>query len=262
MGRLTLWGMQQYDGTLLDGIVLPDGMDVASFKELLNYRLGPAFPYIQVPYALKSLIRTWFQTRQYDFSQMYAALHAQYSPIENYDRTEDRTLKASHSGTDTDTNTLGTQVVTKRTGTEAVHTDGTESMTRTGTENTKETGTSTTEQQVSAYDASNYVPREKALSTPNLDTTRTPNLTDTHNPDLTETRTPDLTDTSTNSGSDVKKTDYGHVQDDVEHIRAHGNIGVTTNQQMIESELEMRMQYDLYELIIQLFEREFMSRVY
>lgn len=262
MGRMTLWGMQQYDPTLLDGIKLPEGMSVQDFITLLNYRVGPLYPYIQVPPVLKTLIGTWFTVRQYDFSQMYAALHAQYNPIENYDRTEDRTLNTKHSGTDTDTNTLGTKVVTNRTGTESVHTDGTDTTNRTGTEKTVETGTNSTENQVSAYDATGYTPREKSVNTPNLDSTRTPNLTDTRTPDLTETRTPDLTDTSTNSGSDVKKTDYGHIEDGTEHSRVHGNIGVTTNQQMIESELEMRMRYDLYELIIQLFEREFISRIY
>lgn len=262
MGRLTLWGMQQYDPTLLNGIVLPEGMSVSDFTTLLNYRVGPLYPYIQVPPVLKSLIGTWFQTRQYDFSQMYAALTAKYSPIENYDRTEDRTLNTKHSGTDTDTNTLGTQVTVKRTGTEDVHSAGTESTTRTGTETTLDSGTSVTEQQVSAYDANSYVNREKNTQTPNLESTRTPNLTDTRTPDLTERRTPDLTDVSTNSGSDVKETSYGHVEDGTEHSHVHGNIGVTTNQQMIEAELEMRMRYDLYELIIQLFEREFISRVY
>lgn len=43
--------------------------------------------------------------------------------------------------------------------------------------------------------------------------------------------------------------------------RIHGNIGVTTNQQMIEAELELR-KYDLYQTIANMFEREFIVRVY
>lgn len=43
--------------------------------------------------------------------------------------------------------------------------------------------------------------------------------------------------------------------------RVHGNIGVTTNQQMIQSEITLRM-FDLYETIATMFENEFLSQVY
>lgn len=43
--------------------------------------------------------------------------------------------------------------------------------------------------------------------------------------------------------------------------RLHGNIGVTTTQQMIESELQLR-KYDIYQEIANMFEKEFMTRVY
>ena len=43
--------------------------------------------------------------------------------------------------------------------------------------------------------------------------------------------------------------------------RVHGNIGVTTTQQMIEQELELR-KYDIYLTIANMFESEFIVRVY
>lgn len=278
MGRLTLWGMEQYDPGLLDGVQLPSGMNRENFIALLNEQVGPQYPYIQVPPILKTLITSWFETRQNDFQRMYDALYAEYSPIENYDRKEDRTLHTKHSGTDTDTNTLGTSTTVKRTGTESMATTGSEEVATTGTDETMRTGSTTTvtsgsdisEQSVSAYDATGYQAREKNQRTPNLTEKQTPDFTDirtpdlkeTRTPDITETRTPDLSDVSTNSGSDVKQTEYGHQEDGTETIRAHGNIGVTTNQKMITAELEMRMEYDLYGAIISLFERKFMSRVY
>ncbi len=230
MARITLAGFYDYDPTLFEGMKLPDGMsnDILISKLIRDY--GMLYPYHQYPDILKDSISYWFQGRAYDFEQMYSAMHAKYNPIENYDRKEDRTLHLSHSGTDTDTTTLGSQVTTKRTGTE---TDA-------------QSGSDVNELSVSAYDSASYQPRER--------NTRTPNLT--------ATRTPNLTDTSENSGSDRRDTDYGHKEDTDEHIRAHGNIGVTTNQQMITSELEMRVQYDLYHLIAALFEQEFLSRCY
>lgn len=43
--------------------------------------------------------------------------------------------------------------------------------------------------------------------------------------------------------------------------RIHGNIGVLTNQSMIESELKLR-QFDIYETIANMFEEEFIIRIY
>lgn len=36
-----------------------------------------------------------------------------------------------------------------------------------------------------------------------------------------------------------------------ETLTRHGNIGVTTNQQMITSEVEMRNKYEFYQLLMQ-----------
>lgn len=246
MGRLTLWGMQQSYPDLMSGVLLPAGLEKDVFLGILNARIGVQFPFIQNPPMLEILIGAWFSMHQGTFVRIYEALAAQYSPIENYDRTEERTNDLTHSGTDTDTTILGTKLITTRTGTETVSSTGSESSKRTGTE-----GDVT---QVSAYDASSYVPRESH--------TRTPDLTDTRTPNLTDKRTPDLTDTAQNSGTDSRKTDYGHKESVVESIRAHGNIGVTTNQQMVTAEVEMRMQYNIYDIIIKMFEREFLSRVY
>lgn len=43
--------------------------------------------------------------------------------------------------------------------------------------------------------------------------------------------------------------------------RIHGNIGVLTNQSMVESELRLR-QFDIYETIANMFEEEFIIRLY
>lgn len=43
--------------------------------------------------------------------------------------------------------------------------------------------------------------------------------------------------------------------------RVHGNIGVTTNQQMIQSELELR-KFDIYSYAVNLFEHDLLMQVY
>lgn len=62
--------------------------------------------------------------------------------------------------------------------------------------------------------------------------------------------TANTTDNGTESGS----RDYT--------IRAYGNIGVTTSQQMLESEISLRSKYDMYDIITQEFKQKFCIMIY
>ena len=99
-------------------------------------------------------------------------------------------------------------------------------------------GTNDNENKVSAYNESDYTNREKDIQSHNS------------------------TVTNTGSGTDTTQTEYGLKRKEVEDIRVHGNIGVTTSQQMIESELSLRAKYDIYKIIAKEFEREFLVQIY
>ena len=161
---------------------------------------------------------------------MYEALRTEYSPIENYDRKEDIKREYKDSGTDTETLTLGSSTTSTHTGTDT---------------NTMQGGGST-EKGVSAYNEDGYTNREK----------------DTETQNSTNTQQYDTTVTNTGSGSDMTKTDYGKQRTETENTRIHGNIGVTTSQQMIESEMSLRAKYDIYKIISREFEREFLVQIY
>lgn len=93
---------------------------------------------------------------------------------------------------------------------------------------------SNTQNQVSAFDSSTYSPDS---------------MMETNN-------TADGTDTFT------YQNEASHESGTRTHTgRFHGNIGVTTNQQMIEAELSLRM-YDIYQTIVELFEDDFLMRNY
>lgn len=95
-------------------------------------------------------------------------------------------------------------------------------------------GSVQTENTVSAFNDTGYVPESKSVQTPQ---TQLRSQRDYNNENTTERGT---------------RTHQG---------RMHGNIGVTTNQQMIEAELQLRL-YDLYEVIADLFERRFLMQNY
>lgn len=119
--------------------------------------------------------------------------------------------------------------------------DGTGSSSRNGS--VRETGTldatttDNTETKKSAFDSSTYSPYQQENTTGTVDQDTTSNTT--------------ITDgTSTTSSNDSEHTG-----------RVHGNIGVTTSQQMLTQELDMGY-WNLYQRITDLFLREFTIPVY
>lgn len=119
--------------------------------------------------------------------------------------------------------------------------DTTGSLSGTGTSSSTGTLDTTydedTERTKSAFDSSSYQPYDKV---------------DTHA--VTDTDTTD--NTTTTIGNSTSGTD------DSEHNgRIHGNIGVTTSQQMLLQELDLGY-WNLYQRITQLFLQEFVIPVY
>lgn len=234
MPRITLYGMIQYDKTLFDGVVLPDGLNRDILINEIISRSGDLFPYYQSPPMLKINISYWFLRRRYDFEQMYKALTATYNPIENYDRHETSSRNYTNSGRD----------VTER---KYKDVNRREDTTTLGTQTTTISGGESTEY-VSAYNTNEYANRNKTDNSSNGTTSNSG-----------EDKYVNSTNTSADDNSIVN---YGAVRDETALLRAHGNIGVTTNQEMISAEEEMRTKYDLYAMIAELFEREFIVQIY
>ena len=106
-----------------------------------------------------------------------------------------------------------------------------------GSDDSTSSGTGSTENVRSAFDASDYQPHDKSTST------------------------------STGSNNSVSSTTASGTIDEKEDTknrrtgRAHGNIGVTTSQQMLQSELDIA-KWNLYDEIADLFLSEFCVYTY
>ena len=274
MARITLYGFYQYDKTLFDGVVLPDGINKENLISDIMRTSGDLYTYHQIPEMLKHNITYWFSRRLFDFERMYNALRSEYSPIENYDRMEDIEREYKDSGSDTETLTLGSsteEVTTLGSSTKEVTTLGssTEEVTTLGSSiTTQRTGNDSTETQVSAYNETNYTNRDKEVQNYNSTFTDTGSGSDTRtstgsgSDTRTSTGSGSDTRTSTGSGSDTSKTDYGKIHTETENTHIHGNIGVTTAQQMIKEEMQLRATYDIYRIITMEFEKEFLIQIY
>lgn len=210
---------------LFKNMQLPEGIDKDTLVADILMRGGEFEVMYADPYFMQSLIGPWSKKWYRTFDKWVKALAIDYNPLENYDRMEE--WEDDTTGSLTNTRTHNNQ--DKR------------------TLNTKEKRTidtdSTTTEEVSAYDSSSYQP-SKQVTTDNGGT-----------------------DTMDNTGTDTM--DYtGTIKDDGESLnnakhegRIHGNIGVTTSQQMLQSELDLA-QWNLYEHISDIFLSDFVIPIY
>lgn len=212
MSLLTVEGLYNYDNTLFDGFVVPEGLvkQIAIDAILMRTReleiLYPDFTY------MKNRITIWSNKYQINWKKLYDTTVLEYNPIENYDRMEDWTdidiEKGSNFRSNDINNTVG-NVIT-------------------------ESG-SITEQNTAFNDG----------------------LKD-HAKNITSNNT-------TNNGTEyIQENGQDSSQRDLTHTkigRAHGNIGVTTSQQMIQSERDLVV-FNLYDVIAESFVENFCLMVY
>lgn len=180
------------------------------------------------PYARETQLDLIHQTavinaKKYD--KMLAVYLAEYDPLQNYDRTEESTHVR------TPELTKGTTASSETTGSTSTDTESQIKQQHSST-TTPQSVQTVTETQVAPYDATTYQPKQKDTTTASGSTVTTDSYTG--DPDTTTTSgstygTSSATQTETETGTDTTTITS----------RISGNIGVTTSQQMAESELTL-----------------------
>ena len=231
--KITLIGMYQYmeakDDDLFHNLTVPSGIDK---QKLINTILlnGAEF---EVLYGdadfFKFLIGPWSDKWYHTMDRWQKALAIDYAPLENYDRQEEWNDNGGSAKADTRLSSDSKQGADNKL----------------NAANSKSTGSGNTEDKKSAYDASTYSPYQKS----------------------------DTSSSGTNNSTSVESNNYS---DNLEHNeqgnefesnfntrtgRAHGNIGVTTSQQMLQSEIDVS-KFNLYDEISNLFLSEFCIYTY
>lgn len=208
-----------------------------------------------------------------NWDYLWNALFSDYDPIENYNSEETETTSGSgnttHGGSDTmsrsgsDTHTLSGSDSTKDSGTDTFTDSGDDVTTNTGdttSTNTNTDGTSETVNTVSGFNSDEFSNDNKSITTVNQTVTdkREDNLTSTLSHGKSTAETKDMTVATTYGKSDSElidistTTNYNNTENrsdsESRTLKRHGNIGVTTSQQMIESEIELRKK-NFFELV-------------
>lgn len=224
MSFLTVEGLYNYDGTLFDGFNVPEGLvkQIAIDAILMRTReLEILYPDFNY---MKNRITIWSNKYQINWKKLYDTTVLEYNPIENYDRMED--------WTDTD--------------------DETSTSARDNTRNTTNTVKSTSTNEI--MNSVNVTDQNTAFNAGLADHAK--QITDgdtTENGSITNTETgKDTENENVNGGRTGRHTKTG---------RAHGNIGVTTSQQMIQSERDLVV-FNLYDVIAESFIENFCLMVY
>lgn len=223
---LSILGLYEVDQTLFDNMVLPEGMDKETVIDSILQDCMELEAVYTSPYAMKTMIGIWSKRELPTFERVYNAEQAEYNPIENYDRHQTDTREIEHSGDDV--------------------TVGQNTETASGQAGTTTTGqiTDNNTHKYAAFDAGTLQDQTKDE--------RAGNSTGTQQSATTETSTENTRHTLTH-GENVGETFTSYI---------HGNIGVTTSQQMLESELELAPKINTINYVVNSFKMRFCILVY
>lgn len=172
------------------------------------------------------------RTYQTKYNKLLATEKLEYDPIENYSMTE--------SGTDVRTPDLTNSMSSSSNTTES----GTETRTPnlvtdvTSSSNSSETGTNTsaTVTGVTTYDnTADFINQNKGTDNTNSETTAENTVTQK----TTASGNEDTSTSRTNENTATEKTTTTGTEKTTHEFKRSGNIGVTTSQQMIQSEREV-----------------------
>ena len=226
MAKLSLLGMYNYYPQLFKNFHIPEKISLDILKDMLIMETSDMEVLYSNPVVLSQFIGSWSANRLPIWEKMIKTTEYEYNPISNYDRKEEYTdsKKRDYSGTE---NNVG------RTSTDFYSHDNKQNSTSSGTDTTKNRG----------YNSDTLLAVEQ--------------IEHTNTNDITATRQ-DETDSSTTTNA----TNSGNENETLTHTAyIHGNIGVTTTQEMIEAERNV-VNFSVYDIIVSEFMERFIILVY
>ena len=193
-----------------------------------------------------------------NWSRLYSALQEEYKALQNYNGDETRTVTTTDTGTDTfshtgsESSTLNDSSSNTRTGSESLESSGSDSLSKTGTVGSQ--GSNLSDNNVFGFNSSSSVKSDN--SNASNESTDTYNLSDKTSYGKKDTKvynnvsdsgSRESTNTVSNESSDTETKDLQTNTSETFH--REGNLGVTTSQQMLESEFELRMNYRFFDVV-------------
>lgn len=221
---MNLLGMYNYQPNILDDFVIPDGLD----RDMLIGNLLAETAELELLYSdadfMKLMVGLWSKKELPIWNKLKETTEYEYNPIWNTDR---------------EYITIDKTTTTRK--------ENTESNSKTNTDTTYDTDTTTSQDRTDTLEvaAFNAGLSESQRNTIDSEGTETTNAVSSGN-----------TNSSLTSNTDGnEQVVYEH------HEEGHGNIGVTTTQEMITEEREV-VKFNIIDFIIDSFKNRFCILVY
>lgn len=227
--KVSLLGLKRMNDGILSELVVPDGVDVEIVKDNLLAETAELEVIYPDAIFLQAMIGRWSAKELPIWERLYKTTLLEYNPIENYDRMEEWT-----EAEDTKKNTEA-----DATGTSTTDTDGT------STRQSNTDGFINDQKYVSAYNETDFTPTERDNNTQS---------------ETNESTQKDVGTVAFKTSAENTTDETGN-RNLLRKGRAHGNIGVTTSQEMLEAERDVAL-YNIIDVIINSFKNRFCLQVY
>lgn len=223
--NLSIIGLYNWNDTLFSGMTFPDDFQDTDKQNFINNVLLECAE-LEVIYPdwdfFKFAVESWSKKEVFTWNRLYAAMTAEYDPIENYNRNESTTI--TNSGKDVS------------------QASGNDTDKRTGYDSTVGSGTDTDTGYRTSFENGTFAATDK------LEQAKGSTQTNNYNSTLTHTN--------------GRKDEFTHGHKITTTGNIHGNIGVTTSQQMLESEIAIVPKLNLINYMIESFKNRFCLLVY
>lgn len=210
-----------FDFTIMDNFTVPDGIDRQLALDTIYQRCGLTPLYHPDPAWLKFYVGRWCCKNAKTWEELYKTTIQDYNPIYNYDRTE--------------------ETAETRSGTRKLSEDTSSNTKQSGDSSVTDSSSDTSEHTMSADNSDSYEPDYKDTASRH----DTQESESNNRVDVTGDRAVDETTGETYSRK----------------LRAYGNIGVTTTQEMLEAQRKV-VRYNIYNEIADSFKEEFCLYMY
>ena len=242
MAMLSLLGIYRYDNTVLDGLlanlpktcyvpkddtlyITPQELDRELLKDNLLFEVAEMPIVYTDPEILRYMITSWAGKQKWVWQHLFNTLWYKYNPIWNKDGKE------TYTDTDKTTRNVNREE------------SGNNDAISNGKSERQPNITTDTVRSVSAFDTSGFSPAEQTESTETGSESSEASM--------------DSKGKFANTGKETETVEHTFTHESIEA----GNIGVTMTQEMIKSERDV-VQYNLYDVIIRDFKKQFCILLY
>ena len=207
---------------------------------------------------VKNTCTNLYQRKQYEYERLYATTQLDYNPIENYNMSESGTdlkngsVENTNSATETLNKGATTYSETNVTGSSSATSDMGE-VTTTTTDSANTNSENATNKFINGFNSTESVPSENSTSTDsNTSSGESSSVTSPHkitNSNSERTDTKEVEEGARADSKTISGNDSSIINDTLTHnLTRTGNIGVTTSQQMIESERQVAI-FDFVKIV-------------